>query len=428
MSARYRKIQSRVFGDHRVRRLSHPQPNAETLWIDLLIRGYDRSIPGLLVVSVGTLADARGWPADRTDDCLSELEEEVDGRPMCIVDRGAGVIWIPRRIEEDENPRSPDNVRHWGNDWAEVPECMLKWRAWEHARGYCAEKDLAPKGQGKMPSKFLDAFLAACPEPPKVAEGRWFDHGSGDGSTITSPKADPAQRPSSDQEPAAAPSSTRPIRGPRRSDAADRRSRGRDAPETHPPSGGPGRETTGSSSDGSTIGGGDGRTIGPGMVRPHLTPALVKDPPPGGALPSESGEADATTFASAYAASLVPLGAPKVRKPIPPSIVRLASAALLSDELPPELKTAEGVRAIFARIAQESPRLVKDGTRGLDWFLGPVRAPGHQLRLAFDGQLRDRAKNEERKPSTRAQRKPRDMAEVKKLAEQQGGGAVGIPG
>ena len=148
---RFRKIEPRLYADAKFRGLSRPSANAQDLWIDLLISGRDRTIPGLVVATVAELAAVRRWELDATDKALAELERAC----MLEADREAGLIWIKNRILGDA-PRSPDNVKAWGGpNWAEVPECGLKLRAWRCTHGY-----LNSRGE-----KFLEAFKAFVDEP-----------------------------------------------------------------------------------------------------------------------------------------------------------------------------------------------------------------------------------------------------------------------
>ena len=155
---RYRKLDCRLWGDARFSELSAPTPNAQDLWIDLLLRGRDRAVPGVIAARVEVLAADRRWPVDETDRCLRELE----AAGMVEVDRAAGVIWIPKKVgpRSSDQPRAPDNLRSWGGfDWSEIPECGLKRRAWEHARRYAEERG----------EKFLAVFELAVEEPPEPA-------------------------------------------------------------------------------------------------------------------------------------------------------------------------------------------------------------------------------------------------------------------
>lgn len=155
---RFRKIEPRIYADAKFRGLSRPEANAQDLWIDLLISGRDRTIPGLVSATVAELAAVRRWELDATDKALAELERAG----MLEADREAGLIWIRNRILGDA-PRSPDNVKAWGGpNWAEVPECGLKSRAWNQTRAYFESRG----------EKFLEAFQAFVEKPFEKREAR----------------------------------------------------------------------------------------------------------------------------------------------------------------------------------------------------------------------------------------------------------------
>lgn len=158
MSNRYRAVDTKIRGDARFRALSAPPPSARELWMHLLICGHDRSIPGLLVVGLGALADELEWTTEDVRRCFAEIE----GQGMAVADWGARVVWLPKAIAPGRNePRSHDNVTGFGGAaWAEVPECELKWRAFDGLIGY-----LATRG-----SEFVRAAVASMPTPDDVRE------------------------------------------------------------------------------------------------------------------------------------------------------------------------------------------------------------------------------------------------------------------
>lgn len=153
---RYRPVDTKIRGDAKFRALSAPPPSARELWLHLLICGHDRSIPGLLTVGVGGLADDLGWSPDDVRRCFAEIEAQG----MAIADWDARVVWLPKAIAPGRNePRAPNNVASMGGaKWAEVPECDLKWRAFVSLADHCA-------GRGDA---FLDAAIAAMPVPDSV--------------------------------------------------------------------------------------------------------------------------------------------------------------------------------------------------------------------------------------------------------------------
>lgn len=149
----------------------------------------------------------------------------------------------------------------------------------------------------------------------------------------------------------------------------------------------------------------------------------LTDPPPAPAAdnplaPELDRPITAEEVRSSFVEHVVPLGAPTPPEKLPPSVVALLTRASAGKELGRPLTRAVVAEA-FRRIAAESPRLVKEGTRGLDWFLGPKDAPGQRLRLALDGQLKDRPRTEGGGGGPRPPpKRKRTQEEIEKLERQ----------
>lgn len=194
-SNRYRTIDTKIRGDARFRALSAPPPSARELWLHLIACGHDRSIPGLLVVGAGGLADDLEWEIGDVRRCFAEIETQG----MAIADWTARVIWVPKAVAPGRNePRSPDNVTAIGSrEWGDVPECELKWRAYRAFVDYCATRG----------EKFLDAAIATFPAPEaerlyaeslrKVARPK----GGAKGATMSEPKGRSRVAPSQQEGP-----------------------------------------------------------------------------------------------------------------------------------------------------------------------------------------------------------------------------------
>jgi hypothetical protein len=118
---RYRKITTRIWGDERFRALSAPNPNAQSLWIYLLTGPHTNTIPGLFPAGKAALAEALKWSRSGFEGAFKEITEQG----MAKADWEARVVWIPKAIRHNE-PESPDVVRGWRTNLAEIPECDLK--------------------------------------------------------------------------------------------------------------------------------------------------------------------------------------------------------------------------------------------------------------------------------------------------------------
>jgi len=122
---RYRKIDVKVWGDERFRRLSSPQPNGQTLWFWLLTNKRTGAIPGLYEVGEAEIAESLGWPLKGFREGFGELFREG----LVKADWNARVVWIPNVMKYDP-PANPNVVRSWRSAWDEVPDCNLKHEAY----------------------------------------------------------------------------------------------------------------------------------------------------------------------------------------------------------------------------------------------------------------------------------------------------------
>lgn len=151
---RYRKLSTRWRSDAKVRRLSKPGPNAETLLLDLIAGEFTCSIPGLLRVGQAALAESRGWPLAG----LRAAWAEIEALGLAVADWDARLIWLPNALRHNE-PNGPNTVTSWRSAWAELPECPLLGRA-----RIAMQTDLDALGE-----TFGKAFAAACPMPSGMA-------------------------------------------------------------------------------------------------------------------------------------------------------------------------------------------------------------------------------------------------------------------
>lgn len=118
---RYRTIDLRMWRDAKFRRLSRPQPNAQTLWIALLTGPFTTNIPGVVVAGPAALAESLGWSVEPFMERFRELSEAG----MAIADWEAGLVWLPNACRYNQ-PANPNAVKGWAKTWDEVPESKLQ--------------------------------------------------------------------------------------------------------------------------------------------------------------------------------------------------------------------------------------------------------------------------------------------------------------
>lgn len=153
--ARYRKIDVRMWGDEKFRRLSASEPCAQMLWIYLLTNPDTVNVPGLYRAGEAGLAEALNWPLKAFRLAFAEAYREG----MVKADWENRVIWVPKAIVYNE-PESHNVVKSWRSSWDEIPECSLKIEAHQSLLAF-----LKGKGEG-----FANAFLEACNSPEALSQ------------------------------------------------------------------------------------------------------------------------------------------------------------------------------------------------------------------------------------------------------------------
>jgi len=175
--SRYRKIDVRVWGDERFRRLS---PSGQMLWFFLLTGPHTTSLPGLSRAGEAALAEELGWTQKAFRDAFAEVSREG----MAKADWKARVLWVPNVCKYDK-PQAPNVVRSWGVVWDEIPECHLKMEAYQtlkvFAKGIGEGYRKAFEEALPMPSSKALAIPEPEPEPDSFREA-------------SSPKASPIDR------------------------------------------------------------------------------------------------------------------------------------------------------------------------------------------------------------------------------------------
>ena len=149
---RYSKIVRRLWRDERFLSLSQAPPNAQTLWLRLLTGPENTSIPGLLSVSAGALAEDLGW--ERSD--VLERFGELFREGLAKADWKARLVWMPKALKIDP-PANPNVVVGWLANWKELPECALKDEAYHAFRS-----SLETRGES-----FLKPFAERFPKPER---------------------------------------------------------------------------------------------------------------------------------------------------------------------------------------------------------------------------------------------------------------------
>jgi hypothetical protein len=153
----YRTVDQRMWGDENFQALSAPEPNAQSLWIFLLIGPLTTSLPGLIRIGEAGLAESLGWSLKP----FRERFQELLLRGMIKADWQARVLWIPNAIKYNM-PANPNVIKGWKSHWDLIPECSLKSEAHKALMAAVSEK-----------KPFAEAFIFACGNglPNRLANG-----------------------------------------------------------------------------------------------------------------------------------------------------------------------------------------------------------------------------------------------------------------
>lgn len=156
--SRYRRVEVGTWTDSKVRALSAPPPNAQTLWMYLLCGPRTMAIPGVVVAREAVIADDLRWPLES----LREAFHEVFQEGLAEADWEAGLIVLPKALmdshgepRESNAPQSPNVVKGWAKAWKEVPDSHLKTQLLQALGSYCKA----------LPEGFTKAFAEAFRKP-----------------------------------------------------------------------------------------------------------------------------------------------------------------------------------------------------------------------------------------------------------------------
>lgn len=125
-SGRYRKVEVRTWGDAKFRALSSIPPCGQGLWLFLITGPHTGPIPGLFRAGRAAMAEELDWDIEAFDKAFDEAFQQG----MVEADFKARVMWIPQAIKHNK-PESPNVVKSWATEFDLIPECDLKWKAFE---------------------------------------------------------------------------------------------------------------------------------------------------------------------------------------------------------------------------------------------------------------------------------------------------------
>lgn len=159
---RLARVPRRLWGDPRWRGLPPEAPSARALLWRLATGPEPSPVPGLVLVHLGGLADALGWPRDATEACARDLE----AAGLLVADWSAGVAWLPWALEWAP-PGSLAVVVAWAQGLEDAPPCVPVELARAAAAAVCAGR--GPAWQAAWQAAGLPERQAA-PQADQLAE------------------------------------------------------------------------------------------------------------------------------------------------------------------------------------------------------------------------------------------------------------------
>lgn len=144
--ARYRKLDLRTWSDQKFRELTQLKPSGQALWLYLILGPCTTNIPGLFEASEVDMADRLNWSLED----FRKAFREASAKGMAKADWRARLVWLPQAPEYNR-PESPNVVISWASTFDELPECPLKWEAFQSLKVFA---------EG-LPDAFREAFRRA---------------------------------------------------------------------------------------------------------------------------------------------------------------------------------------------------------------------------------------------------------------------------
>lgn len=168
----YRKVDVRVWGDERVRRLSVPKPNGRDCWLYLLTARETIILPGAIPASAAQLAESLRWTLPGFLAAFAEIEAQG----MAKADWSVGLTWIPNAIRYNP-PTNPNVAKGFGKAFDLLPECDLRTSMASEMAEFIGSLNV------KDPEAFRKAFAEGLPKRLRSLSTGFGKSGSGSRSS-----------------------------------------------------------------------------------------------------------------------------------------------------------------------------------------------------------------------------------------------------
>ncbi|MGE0363030.1 MAG: hypothetical protein AB7R67_20115 [Vicinamibacterales bacterium] len=167
-----------LYNDERFLELSRPKvPNGRDLWTFLLVGPFTSPVPGLVLGTLGGIADRLEWPHAGT----RKVWEEIASRGMAVADWPRGIIWLPRGVRHNP-PESPNVCKMWRRFLNEhVPQGELRTTIEATLQDHLKGLDRSEAFVEAFAEGFREAFQQALPRSfPEGGRGSFRESGTRD--------------------------------------------------------------------------------------------------------------------------------------------------------------------------------------------------------------------------------------------------------
>lgn len=156
----YRKVKITMWGDPSFRALSPLPPSGQSLFVYLLTGPFTGIIPGLFKAGRAAMAEELNWEVEAFDLALGEALT----LGMVKADLKARVFWLPNAVKHNP-PTSVNVIKSWARAYELLPDCDLKFEAYESLKAASYEVSKA------MGTAFDKAFAFATDKPKPLPSG-----------------------------------------------------------------------------------------------------------------------------------------------------------------------------------------------------------------------------------------------------------------
>lgn len=157
--ARYRKIDSRIWNDLKVRALSD---RGKLAFLFVLTHPHMTAL-GAMRAALPGLAEELGW----TSEAFREAFGEALSKGLLKHDEKASFVWAPNFLKYNQ-PESPNVVKAWGSALDLLPECGLKDTLIQHVKAFA--EGLREGFAKALPEAFREAFAKGMPNQEQEQE------------------------------------------------------------------------------------------------------------------------------------------------------------------------------------------------------------------------------------------------------------------